>query len=239
MKIEGLTVCVDFADYLAATLPRWAKSLDQVVVVTAPRDQATQHFTRRFDNVLTVTTDVFWDRGADFNKGAGLNVGLAECHATEWVLAFDVDVLPPWDWRDTFVQAEPKRGILYGAKRAQTEFTTRGWVPDDWSDLPILGDRQVAGYFQLFHGDDPEARSRPLFEDDWRHAGNYDTSFQDRWGAGSRMDRKIFLPLVLAHLGLPQVNWYGVRPDALDKLAHHREERRKRAGRYDHERIQD
>jgi len=45
-KIEGVTVCVDYADFLEVTLPQAMKAFDNVIVVTSKKDKETQKLAR-------------------------------------------------------------------------------------------------------------------------------------------------------------------------------------------------
>lgn len=38
MRIDGITVSVDYADWFAQALPVWLHTLDSLTVVTAPHD---------------------------------------------------------------------------------------------------------------------------------------------------------------------------------------------------------
>lgn len=200
MRIHAVTVCVNYADYLKTSLARWAKGCHSVGVVTDCKDEATHNLCLEHYNVGCHRTNVFYDDGANFNKGAAISLFIdsqAELMKSftkdDWILFFDADIRPPEDWRICVDMAEPKIGNVYGAPRHSDETAMR------------MNDPFPAGYFLLFNSQDPNALKRPIVDTHWAHAGNYDSTFISRW---HRHQLKwINMPLV--HLGEPFRNWCG------------------------------
>jgi hypothetical protein len=94
MKIEAVIVCVDYADYLAETLPRNLPHFDRVIVVTSPKDRETVELCRRL-SVQCFATDVFTKDGK-FNKARGIDYGLGHLRHNDWAVQLDADTyLPP------------------------------------------------------------------------------------------------------------------------------------------------
>ena len=206
MRLTALTVCVDYAEYLAQGLKRWHIGCERLVVVTSSRDQDTIELCRQH-NVITHITDIFYAGGAVFNKGAAL----AEAAAVkklwqprdEWLLTFDSDIVPPEDWRKQLEKFNLQPGTLYGSYRFAGKINEYGVLPGE--RMPPV-DEAVIGFFTLFHAQDPRLpHGGPLFELVWPHAGNYDTVFTWRWPRC----RQYVLPLALAHLGEAKTNWAG------------------------------
>ena len=202
MRIHGLTVCVNYVDDLALTLPRWLEGLASLTLATTAGD-ACLALAAADPRIRVHITDAFTRNGATFNKGLAMNEAVSLMPWSDWILAFDADILPPADWLAQVVACNPQPGKLYGAKRWQVD------RPEDADrpDLPLIRDIEYPGYFQLFHSADPRAM-RPLFDETWKHAGGYDTVFQNRWGVGGDSPHKVRLPLRLLHLG-PTGNWWG------------------------------
>lgn len=228
MRIDGLTVCVDYAAELKLSLDRWAAALDSVMVVSAPRDRATREACRAAGRrVSAYFTTAFYEDQAAFNKGRALQEGLSLVRPREWVLLFDADIVPPVDLRERIEAAGIRPGTLYGCPRHQAP-DPEAWdsPPDRW---PSMNDREVAGYFMLFHAADPAVGDiHALIPSRYTHAGNYDSELQNRWGLGAGMDRKAWLDIPLLHVGQPGANWCGVGNErAVADLR-----RQRRAGRH-------
>ena len=73
--IEGVCVCVNYADFLAQTLGFNRTHFDNLVIVTTPDDYDTINLCEYW-NVKCVKTDAFYSNGDAFNKGLGINEGL-------------------------------------------------------------------------------------------------------------------------------------------------------------------
>lgn len=211
-RVTAITVCVDYSHWLANGLPRWQRA-GRVLVVTAKRDRDTQQLLEGRPGVLQHLTNVFWAHGADFNKGAAI----AEAFDTldpaslDWVLFFDADIVPPEDWVERVAAARPRPGLLHGARR----FDNLGRE---------IGDPGLAGFFHLAHASDPNMLVRPIVDTHWRHAGNYDSTFQDRWPKQSH----VLIPdLRLVHLGDTGRNWCGLGHDSRVVELHKERKRRK------------
>lgn len=228
MKIRGLTVCVNYAEFLALGIERW-KQLDTLVVVTAPQDSETQALCAKHD-VLCVTTDLFYRDGATFNKGRAME--WARKKFMKWedhILFFDADIVPQQHWRQAVERSIPKMDYcLYSAWRYQAGSAE---MIGDVTCPKITGDVIGVGYFQLFHSADPKVNGPlPLLETHWIHAGNYDNQFMHKWPRTMRKE----LPIRLFHVG-PRDNWWG--RDNKHDFEKMQTERTRRGGRWDHEVI--
>lgn len=91
LKLECVTVCVNYSDYLAWILPFNRAYFDKWVIVTDSNDYATQQLCDTY-GVLCVVTDKFYEKGANFNKFAGINEGLKQLDKDGWVLHLDCDM---------------------------------------------------------------------------------------------------------------------------------------------------
>lgn len=228
MKIHALTVCVNYVDWLAIGFERWKKDLASWTIITDSKDAQTAAFAMQ-NEVRLFQTDIFYEHGAAFNKGAALETARAVLpEQQDWLLLLDADIAPEPDWFAKLCAAKPEPGFIYGAPR----FQYSGDVAD--IDNPTL--RRIpdalcdGGYFQLFHMQDPHIAELPVIEMDWSHAGVYDSHLKNRWPRNERRE----LPIRLVHCG-EQENWWGRgNREAFNRM---NVERIKRGG-YLHERIQ-
>ena len=202
----------------------WLRGLSSLTVVTSPFDVETVALAAPQINTAVFRTEVFWDGGADFNKGAAMAhaferaetfpehpflQSLADVrgrdHADHWFLFFDADIVPPKDWYQRTVAENPQPGNIYGARRFVRNNNVH-FIDSDENGTVMLADAEPAGFFLLFNCCDPNAQVRPIVDTQWTHAGNYDTTFLRRWPR----EKQFWLEFEVEHLGDPGKNWCGV-----------------------------
>ncbi len=117
LYLEGLTVSVNYADFLDETLSRNLDHFDEFAVVTAADDRATQAVCQRH-GVICVKTDVYREDPLDrFNKGLMINLGLAHLRNRGWLLHLDADIVLPDRLRFMLNKSRLQEDCLYGADR--------------------------------------------------------------------------------------------------------------------------
>lgn len=211
MNLRAIVVCVGYEDLLRHSLHKWHTGCDRLIVVTSKTDPATIALCQSL-NVETHVTEIFWQNGAPFNKGAAMSESVMKLKLREgadWLLTFDADMVPPDNWRDILERYTLIPGCLYGSRRYQNHenvhpiLDRRRLMPQHW----------VIGFFTLFHATDRvlPPMSEPLFPIHYPHAGNYDTEFSFRWNR----QEHIILPLDLIHMGEERANWMGRGKKAL------------------------
>jgi len=209
--MKGITVCVEYDDLLAITLPLNARHLSEIVVVTAPHDQRTKELVQTVPNARCFVTDAFYRQGAKFNKGAAMEEGLTFLGRTGWIIIHDADTLFP----DVMPLNDIQIGNLYTPHRRMLTDPSQ-WTPDfDWTTCYRTNEGEFPGYFQLFHAADPVLVERPWYDVKWIHAGGCDSIFQDRWP----IERKIRPNFEVLHLGEDGKNWFGRATKRLDGIA--------------------
>jgi hypothetical protein len=211
--MKGITVCVDYWDYLEITLPKNLHHFEDFLVVTAPQDTATQELCKKYA-VKTHITDAFYRKGAHFNKWLALEEGLDVLGRLGWLCIIDSDIIMP----EFIYWPELINGKLYAPRRRMTHHP----LPENqWGQVPLWHVEEFSGYFQLFNGLDEHLPNPPWHELDWMHAGGADTAFQALWPVKD----KVRLPFEVLHLGPNGKNWLGRATPIKGKLPTKSQER--------------
>jgi hypothetical protein len=233
LRVEAVTVCVGYGDFLAATLPENLPVLDELVVITTAEDEETRAVCRHH-NVRHILSDDH-ERGGPFNKARLINRVLDQVGGQDWILHLDADIVLPRQFRRLLDWAHLDPRCLYGADRQRLV----GW--DEWQAFKRHVDRwdhhahemghwfhpkyplmsrlvsSMHGYcpigcFQLFHGsaliqDNYHVRQYPTQHGD---AARTDMQFALQWDRRHRvlLPEVILLHLESAHTGLG-ANWKG------------------------------
>jgi hypothetical protein len=138
MKLEAVTVCIGYADFLAETVVHNQGNFDRWVIVTSPDDRETIELCRRRNLQVVTTTD--HARDGKFNKGRAISLGLNYLSADAWVLHLDADVVLPNQARQMLEVAHLDPTCIYGADR----ICLQSW--DEWQEL------LRSGYLNDQHG---------------------------------------------------------------------------------------
>ena len=209
LRPRALTVCVDYDDLLAVTLPRAIPYFERILVITSWDDEATASLVRSFGgNVELYQTDAFYAANAVFNKGAAVEEGFDVLGREGWVCVFDADIVMPS--RLDLSHLDPS--CIYAPRRRELRDPSLFNDLLDWTSLPLLRDIKTAGYFQLFHASAPVLRIRPWYGTDWIHAGGCDDDFAQKWPSHQRC----VLPFEVLHLGPTFTNWLRRTTERLD-----------------------
>jgi hypothetical protein len=116
MRIECITVCVGYADFLREVLPHNLAHFDDYLVVTRFDDHATRSLCREL-GVECRPTDLF-DKGGDaFAKGRAIDWGLGFLRRDQWVCHLDADIYLPPMTRHWIEASEPDEQCIYGCDR--------------------------------------------------------------------------------------------------------------------------
>ncbi len=212
-KIEAITVCVDFADYLEQTLPGIRNAVDSVTVVTTPSDRRTEAVARRLGARVVQTTAMF-DDDAKFSLGAAINVGLDRIDRDGWVLLVDADIVLGRGTGALLKALPLDERKIYGVDRVHC----RGWArwlhlrdkgvrinPAATTALGLpLGDRITnldglgylpCGFFQLWNPEGSGAHDFPVHP-----AGTAEGSDMAHAARWPRAGRELIPELIVVHL---------------------------------------
>ncbi len=233
MKVEAVTVCVGYGDFLAAVLPENLPLIDNLVVVTASDDAETIRVCRRH-SVHCVTTDDHKRNGA-FNKYRLVQRGLDQIGGKDWVLLLDADIVLPRKFRDMLKWAHLDAHCIYGADRQQVtsweEWQAIKKYVGGWDNhqhgcghwchpkYPMMS-RWVShlhgyvpvGYFQLWHSTASvqEGYHHRRFPQEHGDAARCDVQFALQW---DRRERQLLPEVICLHLESETAplgaNWQG------------------------------
>ena len=185
MRIEAVTVCVDYADFLEITLDSILAAVDSLIVVTSPDDKRTAELCRtRYVRCLATSTmfglEAQGKPTRKFSLGAALDTGIRSCKLDDWVLVVDADIVLPARTHQTLDHLRLDPAKLYGIDRVHC----RGW--DAWRtfmsseitirsfEVPFLRQFPVGarirspsgyvpcGFFQLWNAATTGYRSYPI-----------------------------------------------------------------------------
>lgn len=218
---RAIMTCVGYDDILGLTLPHTLAHFPETMVVTSKADKATQRLASRLGAIVHVT-DSFYTGGSEFAKGVALEEGLDAFGREGWMSIMDCDVILPPDIEQWITNLDPT--CLYAPRRRQLDDPSLYYPGMPWDHLPDAGDRELAGYCQIFHASAPVLRGRPWYGA-WRHAGGCDSEFMFRWPAHKR----VWLPTFVLHLGPHGKNWCGRVTPRLDGTVPKEAESRRKA----------
>jgi hypothetical protein len=103
MKLQAVSLCLYYSDYLAATVAN-RRHFDRWVIVTVPEDRETIEFCREHELECLLSTTLRedgWDFDPKFRKASALNEALDQLDPAGWALILDADVLLPTGIRES------------------------------------------------------------------------------------------------------------------------------------------
>lgn len=214
MYIEAVTICVNYSDFLAYTLPLNKQHFDHWVIVTSREDRETQKLCK-YHNVECLVTDKFTENGSPFNKAKGINEGLSYLTGKGWMIHIDADIVLPSTFRQMIERVPLDQECIYGADRLMCpnfeEWTRHMQKPrpmyDNWIYIhmdvfPIAarvadynGDGYAPiGYFQMWYSG---TNRRCLYPEEHGAADRTDMAFAKKW---KREYRRLLPEIVTIHL---------------------------------------
>lgn len=217
MFIECVSVCVNYSDFLEYSLPRNKKQVDSIIIVTTETDTDTQKVCN--DNgVKFITTDKFFEGGAQFNKGKGINVGFSALNKSDWLLHIDADMILPEDFAQKIKAKNLDVNIIYGAGRFLCP------TYESWEKYVKARKRRrpkwhyqgrsiniAMGFFQLFNAKSATltAEAGPWYPEEFGHAGRSDRIFRRKFGPNWKKIDDIVPIHIESQQGALGMNWKG------------------------------
>ena len=203
-KIECLSVCVDFSDFLEISLPINKQFFDYLLIVTSTEDKQTKQICVK-NKIDYIETNLFYKNNAIFNKGLALSSGFKYLKHKDWVVLMDCDCVLPFNFRQKFPIEKLNQELLYGTGRRFC-WTYKDWLDlqrwekniDEFEYIPGYG----CGFWELFNMNSKVAKLYPL--DKLYPEGNVESDiiFLKRWCPLVEHDKNLGrIDMDVIHLG--------------------------------------
>lgn len=220
LKLEAVTVCIGYADFLREIIPHNVPVLDRWIIVTEDSDEETRDLCRRH-SIQTLLTKDQHRKGEDFNKGRIVERALQQLSGTNaWRLHLDADIALPSKTRLLLEAADLELTNIYGADRIMVKsfedwqrLLASNWLSHNWHCLSTppkgfeIGTRWIhhqmgyvpIGFFQLWHSSADQykgSRNRP-YPSEHNDACRTDVQHALQW---DRSCRELLPELLVVHL---------------------------------------
>lgn len=221
MKIEFVTVCVNYLDYFYHAYKHNRTQIDNMIVVTDNKDTLTPKFCEN-NGIDFVQTDIFYQNGKPFDKGAAINEGFKRLKYKDWVCYIDADTFVSSLFRHD-MEIMQRTGFLrpeyfFGAERVvlKTAQDYKDYLQNNNFDKFEYPEGFGYGYFQLFNWQSSVIqRLKPgTWYPSFPNARESDWQFRSYWGDfdGSHKNWKgnlERLPFKVLNLGEHGKNHFG------------------------------
>jgi hypothetical protein len=244
MKLQCVTVSVNYSDFLYYVLEENKNLFDRWVIVTNTKDIATKELCDKYkkNNVVCIQTDSFYTDGAKFNKYAGINDGLKLIDDDAWVLFLDSDIILHNQTRRVLENLNLNKEFIYGIDRVNCKgkdnwdkySANRNMINNNW--LLTIDNSIFEFGARLIHlyghegGDGSFAGWNPIGYFQLAHRSAFVSYPQNSSGADhcdmvfSRLwtrDKRILIPELMAihiesYFVVHGVNWYGRLSEPFD-----------------------
>ena len=232
-RIEAVTVCHNYADFLEQTLPRNLAHFDHYLVVTHEDDRRTINLCHKLGVECRRTNLMHFSERDPFAKARAIDFGLAYLRRDDWVVHLDADVYLPPTTRNILNTIPLDPACIYGVDRCNcTSFDawqqfircpalnlhqhTEGCLtlPPTFPlgariTLPHYGGYVPIGFFQLWNAGRFPHRRYPLNQGSAEHT---DVLHAIQWPAPNR---RLIPEIIAVHLESEPAdmgaNWTGRR----------------------------
>lgn len=191
----AITVCVNFADKLLATLELNAVMLKKIYVVTSPADKQTIDLCGTFTNVSVILCGDAYKDGAKFNKSGLIRVAqdiITPTHRNDWIMIIDADTILPFDFWGAISNKQFYKDTVYLLRR-KIYHSNAEFLKDKPNEIMEYG----CGFFQLYYD------KNKLYGSYSKSAAECDILFQNLFRHHEE------LPGYCMHLGVPGRDWNG------------------------------
>lgn len=220
MRLEAITTCINYGDFLTISARHNRGLLDRWIVVTSDKDKETREVCRKWNIDILLTED--GDRDGEFSKGRLIHRAQRLLAADSWRLHLDADIVLPTTFRNSLDTAELDQSKIYGADRVMVksyqkwlDLYNSGYLSHQWDYhcrviFPLgveVGSRWVAptlgycpiGFFQLWHSksDENVSHQHRAYAERHGEASRTDTQHPLLW---DRRKRELLPEVIVVHL---------------------------------------
>lgn len=191
----AITVCVNFADKLLATLELNSVMLKQIYVVTDPSDKKTIDLCETFTNVNVILCADAHKDGAKFNKSGLIRAAqhvITPKHRNDWIMIIDADTIIPFDFWSSTSNKEFYNDTVYLLRR-KIYHSNAEYIKNKPNKITESG----CGFFQLYYD------KNKMYNNYSKSAADCDILFQNLFRHQEE------LPGYCMHLGQPGQDWNG------------------------------
>lgn len=216
MKLEAVTVCINYSDFLKFTLPNNKQYFDKYVIVTTSDDIKTQELCKE-QGVECVLIKKEHSTELD-NKGVAINKGLEVLKKDGWILHLDADIWLPPLTRTILSKFSLQPDCIYGTDRFMCE-SFEDWIEfldkEEYKDIHHewvylntskfrIGKRMIQyydegywpiGFFQLWN---PKGSGIFSYPNDKIGYDRDDVLHMKKWRQGKRIFIPDFIPIHLS-----------------------------------------
>ena len=209
-RLDIVMTCVNYNDFLIVSLTENIKIINpkSITVVTDLNDILTKQICDIF-GVNCVQTDRFYENGAVFNKGKGLNEGIKSISDPDWIIMTDADIVFPPNFISILNNKFVDTNKLYSTSRYLCRnYTTLEKYRNNeitLSEMDGVHHCPPVGYFQMFNYNHPNLTDKNLI---YPEVSN-DASWSDMLFADKFPQKECILTFKLIHLGEDSQNWKG------------------------------
>lgn len=194
MDVVAVTICINYADFLAHALPKNRHLFSAHYIVTEESDKETIELAKTH-NCKTLFTKDTHKNGAKFNRSGLLRAAQKIVHTNHpdsWVLILDADIICPPELSDLKLTDAT---AIYGTQRIM--FETQEDYECNISKVGVVT-TYIAGFFQLYFD------KKYYYNQFSKDCSHYDIVFSDSFPKRIKLDS-----IKCIHLGFAGKNWNG------------------------------
>jgi glycosyltransferase involved in cell wall biosynthesis len=147
MKVDAITVSIDYSDYLEQIVSNHDKFF-RWLIVTHHSDKKTIEVCKKYNLQYICSKEIYTD-GACFAKSRAINEGIQHLKPQDWLCVLDSDILLTEDFNDVIHKHVVNTDVIYGCTRHN--HARQAQCKNEYDYYIWSGSKWPAGFFQLWH----------------------------------------------------------------------------------------